>query len=81
MDPIGAQGSMMAMAHLQLTDELQVEGVAMQMMAQRKKHEWEQWKLFQDLQTSIYETQQEVCLQRAKTQDKIFGKWDDYIKA
>jgi hypothetical protein len=69
-----------SLMQLQLTDELLVEKTAMQMAAQRSKSAWEGWKLFQDLQTEIYQIQQEVTLQRAKTQDKMMNKWDDYVR-
>lgn len=77
---IQSAGNMMSLAQLTLTDRLQSEKVAFQMEAQAQKHGWEKWKLFQDLQTEIFKIQQEVCIQRAKTQDKLFEKWDEYIK-
>jgi hypothetical protein len=37
---------------------------------------WLNWTM----QTEIYKIQQEVTLQRAKTQDKMMNKWDDYVR-
>ncbi len=72
--------STMALSQLQLTDTLRDEQTFLTMAAQKIKHQWETWKIFQDAQTEIYKIQQEVTLQRAKSQDKMFNKWDDYIK-
>ncbi|MDQ7826007.1 MAG: hypothetical protein RDV48_24605 [Candidatus Eremiobacteraeota bacterium] len=75
-----SQSSVMSMAQMQLTDSLLSEKTAMQMAALKTKSTWESWKLNQDLQTEIYKIQQEVTLHRAKTQDKMINKWDEYIK-
>lgn len=49
--------------------------------AQAQKSEMERWKIASDTQTKIFEIQQEVTVNRAKTQDKMFNKWCDYIKS
>ncbi|MHC9538016.1 MAG: hypothetical protein AB9903_00705 [Vulcanimicrobiota bacterium] len=71
--------STMAFSQLQLTDTLRDEQTFLTMAAQRIKHQWETWKIFQDTQTEIYKIQQEVTLHRAKSQDKLCNRWDDYI--
>lgn len=76
----GGSSSVLTMAQLQATDQMQSEQVAMQIAVERQKHEWTKWKILQDTQTKIFEIQQDVTLNRAKTQDKLFNKWDDYIK-
>lgn len=40
----------------------------------------ERWKILQDTQTKIFETVQDVTCNKAKTQDKAYKKWDEYIK-
>ena len=76
----GSSSSTMTMAQMSQTDQLQAEQTAYQMAAEREKHEWTKWKIIQDTQTKIFEIQQDVTLNRAKTQDKIFNKWDEYIR-
>ncbi len=49
--------------------------------AQAQKSAMERWKIANDTQTKIFEIQQEVTVNRAKTQDKMFNKWCDYIKS
>lgn len=49
-------------------------------MAQQKS-EWNMWKMVEDTQNKIYEIQQTVAVDQAKTQDKMFNKWDEYIKS
>jgi len=80
MDYMASLSPGMAMAQMVLTDHLTIEKTVAQMAAQRKKSAWESWKLFSDLQTEIYKIQQEVTLHRARTQDKMLNKWDEYIK-
>jgi len=72
--------STMAFSQMQLTDTLRDEQTFFTMAAQKMKHQWETWKILQDTQTEIYKVQQEVTLHRAKSQDKLFNKWDDYIR-
>jgi hypothetical protein len=76
----GGSSSTMTMAQMQQTDQLQTEQTAMQMAAERQKAEWTKWKVLQDTQTKMYEIQQDVTLNRAKTQDKMYNKWDEYIR-
>jgi len=75
----GGSSSAMTQAQMQQTDSLQSEQTAMQMAAEKQKNEWTKWKVLQDTQTKIYEIQQDVTLNRAKVQDKMYNKWDEYI--
>ena len=50
------------------------------MQADAQKSQMNRWKILQDTQTKIFEIQQDVTVNRAKTQDKMFGKWDEYIR-
>ncbi|MGM9998770.1 MAG: hypothetical protein ACI38Q_05195 [Candidatus Bruticola sp.] len=49
--------------------------------AQAQKSQMERWKIASDTQTKIFEIQQDVTVNRAKTQDKMFNKWNDYIRS
>ncbi|MGM9993057.1 MAG: hypothetical protein ACI376_09500 [Candidatus Bruticola sp.] len=49
--------------------------------AQAQKSQMERWKIANDTQTKIFEIQQDVTVNRAKTQDKMFNKWSDYIRS
>jgi len=49
-------------------------------MADARKNQAERWKILQDTQTKIFEIQQDVTVNKAKTQDKMFQKWDQYIR-
>ena len=59
--------------------KLQENELSMQMAQQ--KSEWNMWKMVEDTQNKIYEIQQTVAVDQAKTQDKMFNKWDEYIKS
>jgi len=76
----GGSSSAMTMAQMQQTDQIQSEQTAMQMAAEKQKSEWSKWKILQDTQTKVYDIQQDVTLNRAKVQDKMFGKWDEFIR-
>ncbi len=63
------------------TTQIQVEQMQTSMAAAAEKAEWNKWKIVQDTQNKIYEIQQTVTVDKAKTQDKMFNKWDEYIKS
>ena len=52
-----------------------------EMQDANQKAQLERWKILQDTQTKVFEGQQSVTEQKAKTQSKEFKKWDDYIRA
>ena len=52
-----------------------------QMAMDAQKQSAERWKIMQDTQTKIFEIQQDVTVNRAKTQDKAFQGWDQYVRA
>ena len=68
-------------AQMQMSDLQQSQTISVQIAASAQKSEMERWKILSDTQTKIFEMQQEVTLNRAKTQDKLFNKWDDYIRS
>ena len=71
----------MSVLQLQTSDIQQAHTIAMQIQANAQKQQMERWKILQDTQTKIFEIQQEVTVNKAKTQDKMFNKWDDYIRS
>ena len=54
--------------------------IATQIQADAQKQQMQRWKILQDTQTKIFEIQQDVTVNKAKTQDKLFDKWDEYIR-
>ena len=70
-----------AMAQMINSDYQQAMTIASQMMADNQKQQMERWKIMMDTQTKIFEIQQDVTVNKAKTQDKMFGKWDEYIRS
>lgn len=80
MNSIQGAATLAAMNQLRAMDEMEAEKVKAQMEVEKAKHEYKIWQLYQDLQTEIFKTQQEVFLFRAKTDDAIIEKWDTFIK-
>lgn len=70
-----------SIGQMQMSDYQQAQTISTQIAATAQKSEMERWKILQDTQTKIFEIQQEVTVNRAKTQDKLFNKWDDYIRS
>ncbi len=64
-----------------MSDYQQAQTIQTQIGADTQKQQMERWKILQDTQTKIFEIQQEVTVNKAKTQDKMFNKWDDYIRS
>lgn len=54
--------------------------IGAQIQADAQKQQMQRWKILQDTQTKIFEIQQDVTVNKAKVQDKMFEKWDDYIR-
>ncbi|MFP4497402.1 MAG: hypothetical protein ACLFQV_04255 [Vulcanimicrobiota bacterium] len=63
------------------SDMNQAQTVQTQMMADNQKQQMRRWQITQDTQTKIFEIQQDVTVHKAKTQDKMFNKWDQYVKS
>ncbi|MBQ7528537.1 hypothetical protein IJT10_01350 [bacterium] len=63
------------------TDMQNAQTIETQIQATAQKSEMERWKIMNDTQTKIFEIQQDVTLNRAKSQDKLYNKWDDYIRS
>lgn len=76
-------GSANAMSQFQMfmTDFQQAQTIQTQIAADAQKQQMERWKILQDTQTKVFEIQQDVTVNKAKTQDKMFNKWDEYIRS
>lgn len=68
-------------AQMQANDFQNAQTIYTQIQAQDQRQEMQRWQIATDTQTKIMEIQQETTVNRAKTQDKLFKKWDDYIRA
>ena len=68
-------------AQMANNNQIKADETLLAMQAESEKAEWNKWKLIQDTQNKIYEIQQGVAVDQAKTQDKMFNKWDEYIKS
>lgn len=62
------------------TDAQQAQTIQNQMQSDMQKQHSERWKMMQDTQTKIFEIQQDVYINRAKTADKATQIFDGYIK-
>lgn len=51
-----------------------------QIQSDNQKQQMERWKILEETQTKIFEIQQDVTANQAKTQDKAYKKWDEYIR-
>ena len=69
-----------SMAQMAASDLQNAQTIYTQMQADAQKQEMSRWKILQDTQTKIFEIQQDVTVNKAKTQDKMFNKWDEYIR-
>ena len=76
---IGATQSA-SMYSMVLNDQQNAMTIYSQTMAQTQKQQMSRWQIMQDTQTKIFEIQQDVTVNQAKTQDKMFKKWDEYIR-
>jgi hypothetical protein len=63
------------------SDYQQAQTVQTEMMADNQKQQMRRWQIQQDTQTKIFEIQQDVTVNKAKTQDKMFQKWDEYVRS
>ena len=75
------QANSVAQFQMFMSDYQQAQTIQANTAMEAQKQQMERWKIMQDTQTKIFEIQQEVTVNRAKTQDKMFNKWDDYIKS
>jgi hypothetical protein len=48
--------------------------------AEAIKQQMDRWKILEDTQTKIFEIQQDITVNKAKAADKMYNKWDKYLK-
>lgn len=75
------QANSVAQFQMFMTDFQQAQTIQTQIAADAQKQQMQRWKILQDTQTKIFEIQQDVTVNKAKTQDKMFNKWDQYIRS
>ncbi len=63
-----------------ISSEINAQAVATQMQADAQKQQLQRWKILQETQTKIFQIQQDVTVNKAKTADKVFQKMDAYIR-
>ncbi len=51
------------------------------MQSDAQKQQMERWKILQETQTKIFEIQQDITVNKAKTQDKLYHQWDQFIRS
>jgi hypothetical protein len=76
-----AISNIFAMTQMQNNDFQNAMTISTQMQADAQKQQMERWKILQDTQTKIFEIQQDVTVNKARTQDKMYNKWDEYIRS
>lgn len=76
----GVLSNIFSMTQMQQNDYNNAMTIGIQMQADAQKQQMERWKILQDTQTKIFEIQQDVTVNKAKTTDKMFNKWDEYIR-
>jgi len=77
----GVLSNIFSATQLQQNDYNNAMTIGIQMQADAQKQQMERWKILQDTQTKIFEIQQDVTVNKAKTTDKMFNKWDEYIRS
>jgi len=75
------QANSVAQFQMFMSDYQQAQTIQTQIGADAQKQQMERWKILQDTQTKVFEIQQDVTVNKAKTQDKMFNKWDEYIRS
>ncbi len=62
-------------SHLNAATQFQSE-----MQAEAQKQQMERWKILQETQTKVFEIQRDITVNRSKTSEKLYQKWDQYIR-
>lgn len=75
------ESTVASMLQMKANDRQNAQSIYTAIAADAQKNQMNRWKILQDTQTKIFEIQQDVTVNRAKTQDKMFGKWDEYIRS
>lgn len=67
-------------AQLENQTQQQLMNINQEMQSTAQKGEMQRFQIMYDTQTKVMEMQQDMTLNRAKSQDKMFGKWDEFVK-
>jgi hypothetical protein len=65
---------------LEATDRNDVRSLFSEIALDAQQHQLERWIVHQQAQTKIVEIQEEITVSKARTQDKAFNMWDQYIR-
>jgi hypothetical protein len=73
----------MAASQMQMmqTDQMNAMTIQQQMAAESTKQQMRGWQIKNDTVTKTFEIEQEVTVNKAKTSDKMWQKWDQYIQS
>lgn len=69
-----------AQSQMALSDFQEALTIQSQMQADTQKQTMRRWQIQQDTQTKQNEIMQDVNVNKAKTNDKMFQKWDEYMR-
>lgn len=61
-------------------DAQNAQAIMTQIQQDAQKQQMERWKIIQDTQTKIFEIQQDVTVNKAKSSDKAYQRWNEYIR-
>ncbi len=56
------------------------ETIARQIQIDNQRNQSDRWRILQDTQSKIFEIQQDVSINQARTADKMYEKWDEFIR-
>jgi|GEM_PF-2190382 len=62
-------------------DEQAKKLVDSEQLSDAQKEQLKRWQILQDTQKKIFQIQQDVTTNKAKSQQKAFSKWDEYIRS
>jgi hypothetical protein len=66
---------------MQQSDQNNAQTVQTEMQADNQKQQARRWQIMEDTKNKVFEIQQDVTVNKAKTGDKMFGKWDEYVRS
>jgi hypothetical protein len=62
------------------SDMQNAQTIQTQVSADAQLQQAERWKTLQDVQTKIFQIQQDVTVNKARTSDRQFSSWATYIR-
>jgi len=69
-----------SMYSMSVNDQQNAMTIYTQALSQTQKQQQQRWQIMTDTQTKIFEINQDVTQNVAKTQQNLFKKWDEYIR-